>query len=238
MGNLKSISSALMIQSVQSQILSISNSLSSGKLTLEDVGDFLPGSVMLQDIKSLTNLYMNSYGCERLHYSSDELRMMGADYFKRFFPQEEIAIIKKQLVAYLNRDDPKNVFSFYQRVKTGKKASLEWYFTTSRIYDINNQIMIHMAIPAVNIGLALNRCHYLADHNDYCILHFNKFKALSKREKEIVVLIAEGRSSTYISDLLYISIHTVNNHRKNIIRKLDVHTLAELVRFAVSYGLI
>ncbi|MEO8794090.1 MAG: helix-turn-helix transcriptional regulator [Daejeonella sp.] len=61
---------------------------------------------------------------------------------------------------------------------------------------------------------------------------------LTKREKEIVNLIADGKTSQNISIILYISIHTVNNHRKNIYKKLHTNNLAGLIRFAIHSHLI
>ena len=57
---------------------------------------------------------------------------------------------------------------------------------------------------------------------------------LSKREKEIVRLIGEGKSSIEISEALFIEKTTVDTHRKNIMRKLDFHGKNELLRFAVE----
>lgn len=51
---------------------------------------------------------------------------------------------------------------------------------------------------------------------------------LSKRELEVVDLIAEGYSNADIAKILFISVHTVNDHTKNIYRKLDVHSRFEL----------
>jgi DNA-binding CsgD family transcriptional regulator len=59
---------------------------------------------------------------------------------------------------------------------------------------------------------------------------------LSKREKEVAKLLAEGKSSKEVADLLYISIYTVRRHRDNIMRKLDLKGLADLVRYAMEKG--
>lgn len=60
---------------------------------------------------------------------------------------------------------------------------------------------------------------------------------LSRREQEILRLIAEGRRSTEIGDKLHISTATVDVHRRNIKRKLGLHSTAELTRYALSEGL-
>jgi DNA-binding NarL/FixJ family response regulator len=61
---------------------------------------------------------------------------------------------------------------------------------------------------------------------------------LSPRECQVLRLIAEGKVSKEIAEVLHISIHTAETHRSNIMRKLKVHTVAELVCFAMRNGLI
>jgi len=61
---------------------------------------------------------------------------------------------------------------------------------------------------------------------------------LTKREKEILTLVAEGLTSQNIGDRLYISIKTVNKHRQNIMNKLNIHDIAGLTRYAIENGLI
>jgi DNA-binding NarL/FixJ family response regulator len=60
---------------------------------------------------------------------------------------------------------------------------------------------------------------------------------LSSRERQIIQLVAEGFSSPDIGDKLNISVATVDTHRRNIMRKLDLHNVAALTRFAIREGL-
>jgi DNA-binding NarL/FixJ family response regulator len=59
---------------------------------------------------------------------------------------------------------------------------------------------------------------------------------LSNREREVMKLLAEGKSHKEIADLLYISIFTVRNHRENIMKKLNLKNLAALVKYAIDHG--
>jgi DNA-binding NarL/FixJ family response regulator len=61
---------------------------------------------------------------------------------------------------------------------------------------------------------------------------------LSSREREIVQLLAEGKNSRGVSLSLGISVKTVETHRANIMRKLEIHNVSELVRYAVRNQLI
>ena len=62
------------------------------------------------------------------------------------------------------------------------------------------------------------------------------FALFTKREKEILKCVLEGKCSRKISEELFISIHTVNNHRKNILNKAEVKTPLELVRKSIKEG--
>jgi two-component system, NarL family, response regulator NreC len=61
---------------------------------------------------------------------------------------------------------------------------------------------------------------------------------LTQREREILQLIAEGKTHQQIADMLHISVRTVDTHRNNIIQKLDIHDTAGLVTYAIKNGII
>jgi DNA-binding NarL/FixJ family response regulator len=63
-------------------------------------------------------------------------------------------------------------------------------------------------------------------------------KSLSTREREIVQLLAEGKSSKEVAVVLGISVKTAETHRANIMRKLEMHSVSELVRYAVKHCMI
>lgn len=61
---------------------------------------------------------------------------------------------------------------------------------------------------------------------------------LSSREREVLQLIAEGKTNKDIATALKLSVYTVDAHRGRIMEKLNLHSVGELVRFAVRHGLI
>jgi DNA-binding NarL/FixJ family response regulator len=61
---------------------------------------------------------------------------------------------------------------------------------------------------------------------------------LTPREREVLQLVAEGRTTKEIADLLQISVKTAESHRTNLMAKLDIHDTAGLVRYAIRQGLI
>lgn len=66
----------------------------------------------------------------------------------------------------------------------------------------------------------------------------DSFDLLSSREREILQLVAEGNSSKEMAALLNLSVHTVETHRANIMQKLNLRGMPELILYAVRKGLI
>jgi len=62
--------------------------------------------------------------------------------------------------------------------------------------------------------------------------------SLTQREREILKLIAEGSKNKDIAEYLFISTKTVEKHRANLMKKLDLHNVAELTAFAIEKGLV
>ena len=60
---------------------------------------------------------------------------------------------------------------------------------------------------------------------------------LSPREREVLQLIAEGWSTKQIASHLYVSIKTIETHRRQIMKKLDLHSIADLTKYAIREGL-
>jgi DNA-binding NarL/FixJ family response regulator len=66
----------------------------------------------------------------------------------------------------------------------------------------------------------------------------DELNLLSDREREVLQLIAEGKSNKEIAQALNVSVSTVESHRKHIMEKLDLHNTAGMVRFALRKGIV
>ncbi len=64
------------------------------------------------------------------------------------------------------------------------------------------------------------------------------FELLTSREREIIQLVAESNSTKEIATKLFISVRTADTHRSNIMRKLSIHDVAGLTRYAIAHGLV
>ncbi len=66
----------------------------------------------------------------------------------------------------------------------------------------------------------------------------DSYDLLTPREREILQLIAEGKTNKEVANILHLSVHTVDAHRGNILQKLNLHGVPELILYAVRKGII
>lgn len=66
----------------------------------------------------------------------------------------------------------------------------------------------------------------------------DSYDLLTEREKEVLQLLAQGKSNKEVAQVLNLSPHTIDSHRVNLMQKLDLHNTAEIVLYAVRKGII
>lgn len=118
--------------------------------------------------------------------------------------------------------------------------------TLHDIYDNEEWLRQHSMVEDYIFVPAIRRLEYLARQNDVMRnISDMVFKgagqntdALSDREKDVIVALVQGMSNKEIADHLYISINTVITHRRNIARKLQIHSPAGLTIYAIINGLV
>lgn len=108
-------------------------------------------------------------------------------------------------------------------------------------YSISNLLYAFTEVLKNNIYLCPSIMTKIVNNYNSCKADKESnslFGTLSQRELQITKLIAEGKSNPEISSILRISIQTVKVHRSNIMNKLCVHKVTDIVRYAVRHGLV
>jgi DNA-binding NarL/FixJ family response regulator len=93
---------------------------------------------------------------------------------------------------------------------------------------MSNQIYLSPTIA----GIVVNRYIGKSPRGESSV-----FTNLTPREREILQILAEGMSTKKIAYHLNISVKTVETHRRNIMEKLNIHSISELVKYAIREGL-
>jgi len=89
---------------------------------------------------------------------------------------------------------------------------------------------LHPSVARTLVDDYLRRVESADDEDDY--------DRLSKREREVLKLVAEGYTNRQIADILFVSVKTVLGHRTSVMEKLGIHNRTELIKYAIRKGLI
>ena len=119
---------------------------------------------------------------------------------------------------------------------------------TATLYDIYNNeewLQLHAQVEDNIFVPAIRRLEQLAKQNDVTksisemvMKGVDNSDSLSEREKEVIIGVVQGMQNKEIADRLYISVNTVITHRRNIARKLQIHSPAGLTIYAIVNGLV
>ncbi len=100
-------------------------------------------------------------------------------------------------------------------------------------------LVITIAQPVANamdgIEQTLDRLH---KDNMFLKANYTRFSSLTERELEVLILIGNSKSVREVSELLFISLHTVESHRKNFRKKLNIKTSYDLQEYIRAFGLL
>lgn len=198
------------------------------------IGENFPGIITIQNSETRANLYINEYACTFFERKKAELLEMGKRFYSAFSPLEEQKYTQREINILLKRNIYNQPILFFQRLRANENQEYKWFLTTSQLLSFSKQPENFI----LNISILIGNSNYMGQKLDGMVKenlllrkYYHHYKQLSGREREIMELISKGLSSLKISELLCISIHTVNNHRKNILHKIGKKNLHTFLKF-------
>lgn len=209
---------------------------------LHQVAADIPGVVIVHKIPEATVVYISRRGLEYFGVSLEEIRDMGLDYYPRFFNQDEAAEYVPKIMGLIEKNDPDKLVSFFQQVRPTPEEEWTWHFSTTKIFmqdDAGNPVLsVTVALPVDPQQHITHKVSRLLDENIFLREHYLQFATLTEREREILRHLCLSLSAAEIAELLSLSVHTVETHRKNIKKKLGVNTTYDLSLYARAFDLI
>lgn len=212
--------------------------------TIAAVADQLPGVVVIHNIQdNLKVEYMSPLGLRQIGVTLEELQQMGPEFHTRFFnPVESAEYVPKLIHGLLERNSEHEIISFFQQVRFHEQEDWMLHLSTIKIFmrdDAGRPLL------TITIAMCIDPMHHLTakvnrilEENTFLRQHYQRFSHLGPREREVLKLVALGKSSLEIAQDMFISEKTVNTHRRNIKVKLNAHTSFELSQYARAFDLI
>lgn len=209
---------------------------------LSTAEDILPVFI-IHDLKAMSVVYMTEVGLKYLDPTLEEIRDLGPAYFDVYFNPEDAKNYLHHWTEFsMKKENFGSWFTFFQQVKHAEGLQSVWYLSISTvlIYNDDNEPLYSLTIP-----LQLNEQLPIAPKLERLILENNflrekasLFIQLTKKEIEILALMAKGKSIKEIAYENYLSDETVRTHRRNIKKKLDIRSEVELIQYAQAFNII
>jgi DNA-binding CsgD family transcriptional regulator len=188
-------------------------------------------------------------------YTADEMLQRGMAYVTSLIHPEDIGDYQKAVkfvwefllsLPPARRKYYKTSADFRIRTKSGSYKRLLQQNTTLQTDRAGNILLLLMVLTDIShlkkeqgVSAAIisteNEGYLVWDAKD---THLQNQIAFSKRERELIKLLAEGFSTRQIADMLNLSEHTVSTHRRNMLDKTNLANARALVSYAISHGLI
>jgi len=210
---------------------------------IAQTADRYPGVVIIHDLRDWSVAWMSALGLIQLGVTVDELREISSDeYHARHFNPDDAKEYVPKLSGLLERNNNDEVVTYFQQVRIDENADWTWHMSSTKILLRDNS---GKPLLAITMSFAIDAMHHmttkasrLLEENNFLRKNFALYTKLSQRERDILRFMAMGKSASETAAELFISVNTVETHRKNIRQKLNASSFFELTQYARAFDLI
>ncbi|GHA80715.1 response regulator transcription factor [Pontibacter akesuensis] len=207
------------------------------------VADNLPGVVIIHNHQNgMVVEYMSRRGVEYLGVTLEEVKRLGTEYYTKFFNPDDAKDYIPKIMGLVKRNSDEELVTFFQQVRTIENPGWTWYVSTIKILMRDDAglplLTITMAFPIDPLHHVTAKVPRLLEENNFLRNNLHRFRLLSKREQEVLRQWALGKSASETADILFISITTVETHRRNLKHKLQANSSFDLAQYARAFDLI
>ena len=213
-----------------------------------------PSLIIIADMRTSQYVHVTK-NCEQiLGFTAEEVIQRGMDYALTLIHPEDINDYKEALKVVWEfllalpphrRKFYKTSADFRIRTKNGSYKRVLQQNTTFKTDTAGNIVLLLMAltdISYINAQKNVSAAIISTENDGYLVweakdTHLKAQIAFSRREREIIKLLAEGYSSRQIAERLHLSEYTVSTHRRNMLDKTNLPNARALINFAISHGM-
>ncbi|SKB76055.1 helix-turn-helix transcriptional regulator [Daejeonella lutea] len=205
--------------------------------------ELLPGVTIIHDLRDWSVAWMSDRGIKELGICLEEIvNLTTEEYHARFFNEQDAKDYAPKVFQLMEKNSFDDMVAFFQQVRFSGKSDWMWHMTAMKIlaHDPKGKplLSITIAFPIDPMHAMTLKASRLLKENNFLRKNLPSYAKLSKREREILKLLALGKSAPESAEELFISIHTVQTHIKNIRKKLDTNSYYDLCEYARAFDLI
>ena len=207
------------------------------------IAEKLPGVTTIHDLRDWSVVWMSRRGLKLLNITLEDIAGKKVEeYHDHYFNPEDAKDYTPKLFNWLTRNENDETLTFFQQVRFFGNSDWTWHISTVKVLLRDEK---EKPLLIVTMSFSIDAMHHMSakaarllKENNFLRANFEKFATLSEREREVLRLMALGKSAPETGEVLFIMTSTVESHRKNIRIKLGTSSTYELGQYARAFDLI
>jgi len=187
--------------------------------------------------KNLFIQRLNTSGCKWFGISNDEISRMGKAFTEKYFHPDTLNYEFPKIISFYKNDNKEKQYISLQKIKNPETN--EFNVCLALIKHRNNKNgYLGLTYPIPANTTFQTKIIRIFEEQIFKEKNIEIFNRLTVREKQILTQLAQGFNNPQIAENLFISRCTVEQHRKNINRKLCIRSFRDIINFAQAYNLV
>ncbi|HMR90200.1 MAG TPA: helix-turn-helix transcriptional regulator [Saprospiraceae bacterium] len=203
---------------------------------LDELAKSISAVVHLNKSKDLAVTFCSSNYLEAQNRSLQFIQDFPLQFMNEIFDQYTFDVTFPLIFDFLGKNDFELNLSVFQKYRVSEKGDQQFHLSNMKYNNQFDQFFcIDFNVNKLDFGVY--NLKKIVDANEKKQRLFPFYQLLTKREREIISLIAKGYTNKQMGEELYLSSHTIRTHRNNIFRKLNINHLRQLLELADLFDL-
>lgn len=193
-----------------------------------------PGFYHVHAEQDYAVVYMDEETCKEFNATLEQIRALGSAFQALVTHPEDIPRVNSLLKGLAERSDENEILTYFQRIRLKPVDGEEGYtlVVTSTRLDMEDNTFVCMTNTTDQLPVFTKKiCNVLNAQYETKEL-VRKYLTLSSREREVFKKLKEGLSAKEIASVLFRSVRTIEQHKKNIYKKLGINSLNQVLDIA------
>lgn len=224
------------IEKLEYYTIEIENRIRQADNTRELINE-IPCPVSLHHKETFQHLLVNRGHVELTGYTFEEMEENWEEYMKIVLP-ESVDSIYEFLPKFYQEKNQKKTITFAQYAKLYKENDYSPLITFSKPSGLSDGTYLWLYIIPRELSQSTEKIERIIKMDEFKLKHFKRFQMLTDREVEVLTLLARGLKNPKIAEKLFLSRSTVETHRKNLKKKLELKSYRDVMRYALAFDLV
>lgn len=217
--------------------MSLANEVKKGA-EVSTLADDMPAPVHFNHARTLEIQLTNRVHAELTGYYFDEIQAIGVDFLPLVMHPRTLTVAPTILPSFHAQKDSTQVMTFMQYIKPRGDSDYLPVITFAKPPEDDTSPIVCISPFPSDFDRLSRKMERVVEMDTFQFKHFERFQSLTKREVQVLRMLATGHNNRQIAEALSISRPTVETHRKRLKAKLELKNFRDLWKFSIAFGLV